>query len=111
MSQGDGCPVRDPELEAEESRAALAELEQRVTEKLHAAMPKWDLPADLPAVVIPDYVPNGAERPELEYPRERWITYPARRAQALVLANRLIDDGKLSEAALLVSRGGRERIA
>ncbi|BAD56355.1 hypothetical protein [Nocardia farcinica] len=106
-----GQRPRRREFLAEESRAALAELEQRVTEKLHAAMPKWDLPADLPAVVIPDYVPNGAERPELEYPRERWITYPARRAHALVLADRLIDAGKLSEAALLVSRGGRERIA
>ncbi|PEH74614.1 hypothetical protein CRM89_00230 [Nocardia sp. FDAARGOS_372] len=92
------------------SDADLAALEQRVTEKLAAARPKWDLP-DIPALPaeaveappLPDYWP--------QFPWERWAIAPARRAQALVLADKLIDQGKLAEAGWLVGYGGKVRIS
>ena len=87
--------------------ADLAALEQRVTEKLAAAMPKWDLPEVAP---LPDFskvppLPEGWP----EFPHPRWMVYPARRAYALTLADRLIDMGQLSEAGLLIAIGGKER--
>lgn len=92
------------------SDADLAALEQRVTEKLAAAMPKWDLPDN------PSLPPVPIEAPDLpddwpQFPRERWAIYPARRAYALTLADKLIDMGQLSEAGLLIAIGGRERIS
>lgn len=88
----------------------LAALERRVTEKLADAMPKWDLPDDpLPPLdfsaipTLPDDTP--------QFPRERWAIAPARRAQALILADKLIDQGKLSEAGWLVGYGGKVRIS
>lgn len=88
----------------------LAALEQRVTEKLAAVQPKWDLPD------IPSLPPLPVEVPDLpddwpQFPRERWAIAPARRAKALCLADVLIDQGKLSGAGWLVAYGGKERIS
>lgn len=97
---------------------ALAELERRVTEKLMAALPQWDLPPDpMPdpaefwrrAVEDADVPPLPDDWPQ--FPRERWIIYPARRAYALIMADKAIDLGHLSEAGFLVQYGGKERIA
>ncbi|MEU2013080.1 hypothetical protein [Nocardia sp. NPDC019302] len=92
------------------SDADLNALEQRVTEKLLAAMPKWDFPEwDLPPVDFTQAAPLPADWPQ--FPRERWAIQPARRAAALTLADTLIDQGRLSEASFLVERGGKVRIS
>lgn len=91
------------------SNEALAELEQRVIEKLRAATPggemsepaQFPVPGNLPP--LPDDVP--------QFPRPRYVYSSARRAHALCLADVLIDQGKLSDAAMLIEIGGRERIA
>ncbi|WP_029923933.1 hypothetical protein [Nocardia otitidiscaviarum] len=96
---------------SEDGRDLLSELEQRVTAKLNAALPQWDLPPDLmPAESqwrgvppLPDDWP--------QFPRERWVTYPSRRAKALILADKAIDIGRLADAGFLVRFGGKERIA
>lgn len=96
---------------SDEAQAALLELEQRVTAKLQAALPKWDLPDDplegwkLAASIEP--LPGDVP----QFPREQWVIQPARRAQALVLADRLIDIGNLTEAGWLVYYGGKMRIS
>ncbi|WP_330253112.1 hypothetical protein OG874_00405 [Nocardia sp. NBC_00565] len=97
---------------------ALTELEQRVTAKLYAALPQWELPPDplqdpaefwRRAVEEADVPPLPDDWPQ--FPREQWITYPARRAYALLLADNAIDHGYLSEAGFLVQYGGKERIS
>ncbi len=89
---------------------ALAALEQRVREKLiaanQAAHPEW---ADIPDPMESWTSPLPADWPQ--FPRERWMIRPAHRAMALILANKLIDQGKLAEAGALVQYGGKERIA
>jgi hypothetical protein len=91
-------------------RPVLDELEQRVTKKLTAALPKWPVPDDpLPPMDFSLVPPLADDVPQ--FPRERWLTYPARRARALVMADKAIDLGMLSEAGLLVQYGGKERIS
>lgn len=95
----------------------LQDLERRVTEKLiaanQAAHPEWaNLPdpmevwAKAPLEEMPP-LPEGWP----QYPREQWVTYPARRAHALILADNAIDHGYLAEAGWLVQYAGKERIA
>lgn len=87
----------------------LAGLEQRVTEKLLAALPKLDLPDDLPPLDFSRVSSLATDWPQ--YPRAQWIVWPVRRAVALTLADRLIDFGRLSEASFLIEHGGKERIS
>ena len=88
----------------------LAALEQRVTEKLHAALPEWPV-ADDPMSKLEFLEPVAIPSDWPQFPRARWVTYPGRRAVSLTLAGALIERGLLAEAATLLEYGGRERIA
>lgn len=52
-----------------------------------------------------------------QFPREQWVTYPNRRAVTLVLVDRMLDlwdeltDMQKTHVAMLLTCGGRERIA
>lgn len=89
----------------------LQDLEVRVTEKLAAALPKWDLPPDpmddwTPPTDLPP-LPEGWP----QFPRERWVVYPKRRMWCLLLADKAIDHGNLAEAGFLIQYGGKDRIS
>lgn len=58
---------------------------------------------------------NAQEVPQ--FPREQWIVYPNRRHYVLLIADRMLDlwddlnDKQRADVSLLLSFGGRERIA
>jgi len=105
-------------VDVTDAENALADLEQRVREKLivanQAAHPEW---AEL-AASFAEWVPKSIELdlvPPLpddwpQFPREKWITYPNRRTYGLLLADKAIDLGHLAEAGWLLQYAGKERI-
>jgi len=93
----------------------LEALTRRVTDKLIAAnQAAHPWLADMAeSWAVPQFSYEAPQLPEdwPQFPREQWAILPARRAVALTLADRLIDDGKLSEAGWLVAYGGKTRIS
>ena len=98
----------------------LETLEQRVGEKWAAAAatraPQWDLdddPLDLSNWSTGD--PDTA--PVMQFPRERWASYPAKRTATLLMCEKLLDhaDELTDQVWVLLCAamfyGGRTRIA
>jgi hypothetical protein len=74
-------------------------------------MPDMDWSTDW-AEAVNKPLPPGT----MQFPREQWLSYPNRRAHALVLANRLLDFEDLTDEqwhtlGMLMLYGGKERIA
>lgn len=100
--------------------AHLIELEERVTrrwqEAVAARTPQWPMPdVELStdwAEAMKTPLPPGT----MQFPREQWVSYPNRRAQVLILADRLLDFDELTDEqwhtlCFLMLYGGKERIA
>lgn len=89
----------------------LAAIEQRVFEKLRAAIPQWPLP-ECALDDAPEPLPDIPDIPiEHQFPRPQWVIHPGRRAHCLVMAEWAVDHGLLWEAGFLLDFGGRERVA
>lgn len=105
---------------SEDPYAPLIELEQQVTQRwleaVAARTPQWPMP-DMDwstdwAEAVNKPLPPGT----MQFPREQWLSYPNRRAHALILANRLLDFEDLTDEqwhtlGMLMLYGGKERIA
>ena len=96
---------------------ALAELEAKVGKRWadHAATrePDWPLP-DLKPIDIRRW--GAPITADVQFPREQWVAYPAKRTIALTLANRLMDFDNLSDdqwmmVCHLVFYGGKVRVS
>jgi hypothetical protein len=97
----------------------LQQLERRVGAKWVAAAaartPEWAVPEaafDMSAWTDMAPLPPGTP----QFPREQWVSYPNRRAVALLLADRLLDfdeltDEQWTQVCMVMQYGGRERVA
>jgi hypothetical protein len=111
-------------------------LEQRVGEKWAAAaaarMPKWESAefdvsewVDVAKIPLPVNAfemstvgqPLPPPLPDTpQFPREQWVSYPAKRTAALMVADRLLDFDELTDEqwiqlCLLMQYGGKTRVA
>jgi hypothetical protein len=97
----------------------LPAIEDRVARKWAAAAakrmdgfdPQWKL--DVGSWVLPD-----AELPAdvPQFPREQWVSYPMKRTLALLLCERVLDSGELSDEqwmwlCAVMQYGGKTRVA
>ena len=91
-------------------------LERRVCEKWIGVaaerMPDWAVPEidfDRQSWTPPPDTPE----PVMQFPREQWLTYPAKRTIALLLCDRLLgmdlDDGAWTQVCYLMRYGGKVR--
>ena len=96
----------------------LDELEARVTVKWAAAAA--DRMQGFTDIFDPTawttVVDMGAAEPVMQFPREQWVSYPAKRTAALILADRMLDFDELTDeqwvqVSFIVQYAGRERIA
>lgn len=99
---------------------SLDELESRVTAKWAAAAADriqgfsdifdpsaWNTVVDMGA---------DAPSPTMQFPREQWVSYPAKRTVALILADRMLDldsitDEQWMQVSFIVQYAGKERVA
>lgn len=86
----------------------IAELDQRVAEKLAAILPVWELP-DEPVIEWGPVEPLPEDWPQ--FPRERWCILPAARVRALCLAEKLLEQNEVGYAAYLYHYGGKMRMS
>ena len=97
----------------------LVELERSVTEKFTVKAaeraPDSDLNVTgwLQTVSEAMQVPIDPNIPQ--FPREQWVSYPARRTVVLILCNRMLDfdldDAQWTQLCWLMQYGGKERVA
>jgi hypothetical protein len=99
----------------------LDELEKRVTEKWVAKaserVSEWaglDVPFDA-SLWLQTAPGSPLTPPTFQFPREQWISYPAKRTYTLLILDRLLDfdltDEQWAQACFLMHYGGKERVA
>lgn len=95
----------------------LDELEHRVAEKWAAVAgsridPRWQFDVTTWGLHPPPPLPPGT----LQFPREQWARYPAKRAAVLLACERILDHGELTDeqwltVCLAMQYGGKTLIA
>lgn len=98
----------------------LETLEQRVGQKWAAAVaariPHLDMPDD-PFDFSDWLTGDPVPEPVLEFPREQWATYPAKRTVTLLLCDKLLDkaddltDEQWMMVGLAMQYGGKTRLS
>lgn len=97
----------------------LSDLERRVCEKwIRVAaerasawgLPEMDLDMSAWAEVAQTPLPSGT----MQFPREQWVSYPAKRTYILLLADRMLDldmdEERWMQVCLLMQYGGKTRL-
>lgn len=95
----------------------LESLERRVIARyMDKCNVGWKLP-DVDPLDMSDWHTGPPPADVPQFPREQWIVYPNRRHYVLLIADRMLDfwddlnDKQRTDVSLLLSFGGRERIA
>ena len=105
---------------SEDPCAHLIELEERVTrrwlEAVEARTPQWPIPDPEWSTDWREAMNKPLPLGTMQFPREQWVSYPNRRATALLLADRLLDFEDLTDEqwhtlGMLMLYGGKVRIA